>query len=71
MMKSLQKNFWNKEVEGSKSEDRALETFRDKRNKKSLDFCCYVTGAWKKGAPRRRVWSVDRKLHSLIREPKC
>lgn len=49
-------------MKGSKLEDRAPDTFRDKRNKKS-----YVPEAGDE-EPRRKVWPVDRKLHLLTRE---
>ena len=49
-------------MKGSKLEDRAPDTFRDKRNKKS-----YVPEAGD-GEPRRKVRPVDRKLHLLTRE---
>lgn len=49
-------------MKGSKLDDRAPDTFRDKRNKES-----YVLEACD-GEPRRKVWPVDRKLHLLTRE---
>jgi len=49
-------------MKGSKLEDRAPDTFRDKRNWKS-----YVPEACN-GEPRRKVWPVDRKLNFLIGE---